>query len=154
MALDKEARTTLFGTPVLSRQIRKCVRGKGSVSESELRSIFSDIKTATFNHTIWNLKNQGVLESVDGMLSCLDDAPEIQGSQADRAWKAACLLKSFQLDELCRAADITWDYAQRIMARWRRKGFAIKHGSSLRGAPAVWTMAAKIPNVRPITRRK
>ena len=154
MALDSKARAVLFGTPILSRQIHKCVKGKGSISKEELRSIFPDVETETFNHTLRNLKNQGVLEHVDGMVSYREGAPDPHGSQADRAWKAACLLKSFKLDELCRAADITWSYAQRTLARWCSKGLAVKSGASLRGAPAVWTMVGGNPNSRPITRRK
>ena len=154
MALDSKAREILFGTPILSRQIRKCVQGKGKVTENELRSIFADVSAKTFSHTLWNLTHQGVLNSRDGILSCCPDTPEMQGSQADRAWKAACLLRSFRLDELCRAADIKWDYAQRITARWGRKGLAVKSGTSMRGAPAVWTMVGGNPYARPIIRRK
>ena len=65
------------------------------------------METETFNHTLRNLKNQGVLENVDGMVSYREGAPDPHGSQADRAWKAACLLKSFKLDELCRAATLS-----------------------------------------------
>lgn len=154
MALDSKARAVLFGTPILSRQIHKCVKGKGSISKEELRSIFPDVETETFNHTLWKLKRRGVLENEEGIVSFREDAPEPRGDKADRVWKAACLLKSFKLDELCRTADVTWDYAQRIMDRWCSKGLAVKSGASLRGAPAVWTMVGGNPNSRPITRRK
>ena len=101
MALDKEARAVLFGTPMLAHQIRKCVQGKGSMPESELRSIFSDIDKSVFDHAVWKLVNRGVLARKDGEISFCPDAPAIRGNQADRAWKAACLLKSFRLEELC-----------------------------------------------------
>ena len=154
MALDKEARAVLFGTPMLAHQIRKCVQGKGSMPESELRSIFSDINKSVFDHAVWKLVNRGVLARKDGEISFCPDAPAIRGNQADRAWKAACLLKSFRLEELCRTADIKWTYAQRLMARWVSKGLAVKNGTSCRGSFAVWTMKPADPNNRPVNRRK
>jgi hypothetical protein len=154
MALDKEARTTLFGTPVLSRQIRKCVQGKQCIAEKELREIFQDVGSNLYNQTLRQLNKQGVLVRKDGNVSFLNDAPALQGSQADRAWKAALLLRTFSLEELCRTAEIKWSYAQKLMSVWVRKGLAVKLQPSRSKAPAIWSMEAKNPPVRPITRRK
>lgn len=154
MALDKEARTTLFGTPVLARQIRKCVQSKQNIPEKELRAIFQDVKSNLYHKTLTQLGKQGVLVRNNGTITFLEDAPVLYGSQADRAWKAALLLKTFSLEELCRTADIKWAYAQKLMSIWVKKGLAVKLQPSRSKAPAVWSMAAKNPPVRPITRRK
>ena len=154
MALDRKAREILFGTPVFARQLRKCIESKGTATEAELWDIFQDVGRYLFHKTLRKLHLQGVVETRDGMIVALQEAPAMRGCQADRAWRAACLLKSFRLDELCRIAEINWTYAQRLVGRWVKSGVAVKTAGSRRGAPAIWSMTAGKSATRPVRNQR
>ena len=154
MALDNKAREILFGTPMFARQLRKCIEDRGSIREEELREFFPDIGSNLFNQTLRQLRRQGVIQRQNGTVTYLSSAPEIQGFQADRAWRAACLLKSFSLGELCRTAEISWTYAQRLVGRWVKNGVAVKTAGSRRGAPAVWAMKTGETETRPVRNQR
>lgn len=152
MALGKQARAVLFGTPLLSRQLRKCIEAKGSVSEKEVREIFGDVGSNQYHKTLRQLQSQKVIDRQDGVLTFRADAPTMLGSQADRAWKAALLLKSFEIQELCKMAEIKWTYAQRLLSHWVKNGAAVKVVDSRKGAPAIWTMISNTEDPRPVRR--
>lgn len=154
MALDSKAREILFGTPVFARQMRKCIESKGSSTEAELWEIFKDVGRYLFNKTLMQLQHQGVISINGKQINAVKDAPAMCGCQADRAWRAACLLKTFRLDELCRIAEINWAYAQRLVGWWVRAGVAVKVTESRRGESAIWSMTTGKSGIRPIRRQK
>lgn len=154
MLLTKEQRTILFGTPLLSRQVRKCVQSKGAASADEIREIFHDVGSNLYNQTLRQLQRQGVLVRAGGKIVYCTDAPTLLGCQADRVWKAARLLQSFGLDELCKTADVKWTYAQKLLSRWSRSGFVVKIADSCRGFPGIWRITPSAPIARPVQRRK
>lgn len=154
MLLTKEQRTVLFGTPMLSRQIRKCVQSKGTASAAEIREIFHDVGSNLYNKTIRQLQNQGVLVRHGGKITYRTDAPMLLGCQADRTWKAARLLRSFGLDDLCKTADVKRGHAQRLLSIWSQSGFVVRIADSRRGMPGIWRITPSAPAVRPVKRRK
>lgn len=148
MALSRAQRQILFDTPLLSRQMRKCVQARGSMQEQELRDVFSDIRSNQFFKTLRQLAEQKALVRSEGVVTFLaDTAGELQGSQADRVWKAARLLGSFSLPDLIRISEVSWEYAEKLLLRWARAGYVHKVNSTGKG---IWRTAPDLPSVRPV----
>lgn len=123
MPLRAQERNVLFGTPVLSRQIRKYVGAKGRVPVKQARLEFGDIGTKTFYATVDRLIKTGDLLR-DGNDLCMSlEAKAGIGMKADACWKAARLLGTFRVAKLAKVADIRPGYATTLCARWRKLGF-------------------------------
>jgi hypothetical protein len=147
MQLNKEQRSSLFQTPVLSRQIRKCVEAKGSMSERDLRSIFLDVPSNHFFNAVRQLVVQGVLTRKDAVVSFNGNgAQPPKGTTADRVWKAAVQLGCFTIEELVRISEVNWEYVEKLLLRWARGGHVTKVASRPK---SVFRMTSKL-NTRPV----
>ena len=147
MVLGSEARARLFGTPVKARQMVLFVQGHGSVTMDEIRQVFPEMRSNALYKCVRQLVAQGSLERDGEILRSVPDA-RIPGDKADRVWKAAQILKEFDLDKLAMTSDVGRDYVQRILGRWNRAGLAVKTVREKRGCPARWRFVGD--GVRPV----
>jgi hypothetical protein len=129
MPLKAQEREVLFGTPILARQLRKYVEGKGKVSQQQTRLDFPDVSINTFCKTIGQLVSAGELIKDEGILSVSPDAKMAPGSRPDAAWKAARILRVFTDAKLAQIAAVDVKYAKTICATWKRAGLLIEVGS-------------------------
>lgn len=116
--MNHKSRTLLFGTPLISRQMRRYIESHLQVTTKQLRQDFSDIQSNTIYKTLAQLEQAGRIEREGSIVRITDAAYTEPSAQADRAWKGAQILKVFTRERLALISDVSVNYISLLCNRW------------------------------------
>ncbi len=121
-------RAAIFQTPVLRRQIQKYVRFRGEIPRKELSDFFATASKRTFDAALWALKKRGALLVDEDDVYTIGEADEIVASRADRAWKAARMMRTFTAKGLAITAGVDHRYVVDLCSTWAAHNWIVRVG--------------------------
>lgn len=149
--LTPKERAVLFSTRVVSVQIQRYIEAKGVVDMDQLVKAFPEVKRRDMGKRIKNLSDRGIVIREAG---CFIATYKVQpyGDQADRAWKAARLLKTFNPGQIARLADVEREHAGMLCRYWRDSGHLVKIGQQGAKSPIYRLVSSEV--IRPASNDK
>lgn len=121
-------RAAIFQTRVIQRQIQKYVRFREEIPRKELAEFFATVKKTTFDASLHYLKKRGALIVDENDVYRPGKIDEIVASRADRAWKAARIMRTFTSRELAITADLDRQYVSDLFATWVAQDYIVQVG--------------------------
>ncbi|MGD1832527.1 MAG: hypothetical protein ACPKOP_04190 [Sphaerochaetaceae bacterium] len=110
------------------RQIHKYVKFREEIPRKELAEFFGAVKNTTFNSALHDLKKRGAIIADEHDVYRPGAAEEIVACRADRAWKAARIMRTFTSRELAITAELDRQYVSDLFATWVAQDYIVQVG--------------------------